>query len=224
MLFIESNEEASQYFGRKPWENTIAYYPLDSQSALLDKSWNWYNLTKNWNITFGENQGVNCANYMNWGYLYNTSIWISNNVITFNFRVWCSNTTTSHYSTRFSLWTVRWRMLSWRYNSKHNGSKYVSIWELWQPESLVPWDVWEARHHIACVWNWSWWILYIDWNQITTTWVSSYTKSEFYIWKNPNDDEYLIGYISKMIVENKARTQSEVQEYYEKTKKKYGLS
>ena len=75
MLIIDNNDEALAYIDRQPSTSTLAYYKLDSTTKLTDKMGN-YNLTNTGGVTFGTNQGVDCA-YFNGAsnsQLYNSSM------------------------------------------------------------------------------------------------------------------------------------------------------
>jgi hypothetical protein len=222
--------------GWKPWANTIAYYPLETDAN--DYSWNNRNLTNSW-ITFSNNVWVFDWNAM--GYYTNQSIfnnlssltysvrinpssitnWSSggtlykNPVITITdnaaFQAWdkclflCSSSQASYYQYynhqyySYCDWlsTNTWCLLTCTYDG--TSMKIYKNWILWQS--------------INCWWSYHW-----------------YTNAALVIWQNldvSGDAAHIIKRyywkMSKVIIENKARTAQEIAEYYNQTKSTYWL-
>lgn len=225
MLIIESNDEASQYFGRKPWINTIAYYPLDSESALLDKSWNWRNLT-NHNISIWEFSWVDCA-YFNWSNAY-ADIPSVSWYRTINVRIKAESNTPS------------WVWLSW---STDNPPEYVlqiitdriCAWWHWN------WNFNDDLYYWS-IWNISWWTWHmrtiVQSNYTYESWdkIEFYRDCQLFATKSNNSLNFpfkYLGnyawnsyrwkwYVSELIFESEKRDISKMQKYYDKIKWKYG--
>lgn len=236
MLIIESNDEASQYFGRKPWENTIAYYPLDSQSALLDKSWNWYNLTNNWSAEFVNLNWLSCVHFP----------WTSLNS-------WLICETVS----KLPAWnkTILMRIYPTSYNSWTGAEEDVfCIWKGWSVPSQH--DRWVLQiYDLNPIWTWYWWdswrwsqdatlnqrqliMVQVSWNNVktykNTTKIYDWNQNNYLSWTMLSlwysyrhlewTNYFFKWYMSKFILEDRLRTEEEYVEYYNETKEKYGLS
>lgn len=208
----------------QPWANTIAYYPLKSNTN--DYSWNWYNLTNLWNVTFGTYQWVNCAifNGTSNSQLYNTSISYSA-YPTQTVAVWIYVTWTSSgvYQTIYHIGTA---IRYWKLGTWFNYNTWLCLWS-WdgQYESVKAWNINWAWHLLVNVTSGSSSVQYLDWVEYQTFTNSlSYTQTWLYVWwAQSTSAERLTWYESELILENKARTAQEITDYYNLTKWDYWL-
>lgn len=213
-------------FDWSPTSNTVAYYKLDSANTVNDLSSNNYTLTNlNWTV-FWNYQWVSCAYFNNspsWDtnvWLYTTAFWIQTNMT-----VWLRFYQISHantWSAQFQFWTwSRWYVL-WTWI---NTAWEVCLWARASPESIV--SVWNqylwARHRMCMTKSWTNCTLFIDNVQITTLSFSRSVPNRFNIWAQPTDASDLYWYLSRVIVENVARTQQNRTDYYNRTKKYFWL-
>lgn len=205
-----------QEYNRVPWANTIAYYPLTSTTTVNDESWNSLNMT-NASMTFGINGGVNCWNSRN-GYIYRNDLIFS----------WTWNFTINLYAYREVSW-ITWENLifmgdSGGYNSLwmlvHNGKLGTAWWNNDHDSSYtVNLGEW---HNFVLTRSGTTWTLYVDGTSVDT-WT---------VWFNPTSWKTSIGtwqwfsgyrpwFISEVILEDKARTEQEIADYYNWTKWNY---
>lgn len=204
--------------GWKPWANTIAYYPLTSTTTVNDMSGNNRNLTNGW-VSFWVYQWVDCAYMSSDVFLYNNSnYWLSWN---FTANIWSFFTVSwSEYRQPRFLWNNSWNIWIWYYES-------YKIW--YNPKAT------ETNTTPP-----SWWALltvsydgvnsklYVNWNNVDTTAKSWYTYAwwplwigRYVTWEAANNRRW---WLSEFILENKARTDQEVADYYNQTKWDYWIS
>lgn len=210
----------------KPWANTVAYYPL--QSDTNDYSWNSRNLTNSW-VTFVNNIGWATIPvwYWDWGDAAYLNGW--NVQLNAAYTVWFR----AKVSSSSNVWIIfdlrnnngNWQgFLLWRcYNNQISFYQQISTYsDQSYSESLTSdWTYWCIR------WNWSTWTIYKNWLQDYNVSISnSIDTSASYLWIGcryyTQTDKYN-WYISNVIVENREWTSEEVQEYYNLTKWNYGL-
>lgn len=207
-----------------PWANTIAYYPLTSETTVNDLSWNGYNLTTNWTVTFWTNQGVSCASF-NSSWLYISS---------FSQLQWTASRTYSFWIYDNNTWT--WQptyVFQWRTGNNNqmvliftDGNKNYTISQ-WGSSSGSFWAKKNGQWvHIAVTYDGSKFTWYTNWTSAGTwTYTINTQWSELAIWKNSwNTWGSFVWYISEVIVENKVRTASEIAGYYNQTKSQYWIS
>lgn len=215
----KEKELKNAYIGeyRVPGENTIAYYPLTSETTVNDMSGNNRNLTNSW-LSFSTYQGVDCAN---------------------------GNSVYAHLSD--NLWTYNQITLSlYGYNADSASRYFASIWWYWNLDltthhlgyyqsSSLYWQINLADYklnkwqHLCAVINNGTMYLYqngvLIWSMGTagsvwiTWWISVWTNCV----ASAATNERLIGGVSEFIIENKARTAQEIADYYNLTKSNYGL-
>lgn len=209
-----------------PSSNTIAYYPLDSTNQYLDKSWNNKNLTNNW-LTIWTYQWVSSA-YNNW-----------------------TSTKYAYLSTPLFTWNWQWTVSSWFY-SLWNDSWWQSIIQVWYWSWTQAFNM-AINKNVIYFWWWtndtSTWVTkinqrvnyivtnnnwtinaYINWELVKTA-TLTYTipsSGKTSIWSNYIRTDWWTSdpwnwYLSKIIVENKTRTSSDVKNYYLSTKSLYWL-
>jgi hypothetical protein len=208
----------------KPWANTVAYYPLDSVNTVHDLSWNNYNLTNNWNVTFGVNTWVDCATFWNatprW--LVNTSANIIN--WQYTYLVWINMDMSSYAEGRARTfgWTSSFFILIGDLPNNHN------MWPQLPPTNWVTLTSW---WHLVCfVWDVSSgsFTSYLDGTLVSSwTWIS-WSMSWILIWAKENSYSHYYDRfkwnMSAVIWEDKQRTAQEVSDYYDQTKWDYWIS
>lgn len=223
LIWQNGQEKQVRPAGWHPWANTIAYYPLTSTSTVNDLSWNNYNLTQSWTITYWTNVWVDCA-YFNWGYLSATIAWLPQ---------WGTDRTASVYVyiTKTQCW-----ILSWWANSTYNKfcRYYWGFNSNWLAATSYQWTDLNSSTYISGWWHHivllvRSWVreLYIDWVQNTTLNKSSTTNTSwtnFEMWRLDYASDFMFqSYMSNVIIENKARTAQEISDYYNLTKWNYWL-
>ena len=202
-----------------PWSNTVAYYPLTSSTTVNDLSWNSRTLTNSWSVTFWTYKWVDCA-YFSWSnYLYNSSVYSNQNAITVSW--WMYFIANSQYSDN----VFRWGNNLWPWVDRTNNNNFrCSPW-LSAYIAISSDTTW--RHYAFTYSWWSTWTLkfYVNWVLIWT--YSSATppsSSWIAISRSYNNNEgYFKWWQSNIIVENKVRTDTEVLNYYNKSKSNYWL-
>lgn len=209
-------------YGWKPWENTVAYYPL--KEDFNDHKWSWtlYNLTNNgWSLT--TLSWVQCA-YFNlssiasnsspsFWWIRTISHWINansnseNSVIVWTGWSWWVNTTV--FSSTLWWWTLPW--CSNMYNQWYSTSDNISFNTWYYMVTTIGDGYWKVYlnwvlkgTYSFSVWNWTWIYLSRRWD-----WITSNSR---YDW-----------YLSEVIIEDKARTAQEISDYYNQTKSNYWL-
>lgn len=208
--------------GWKPWANTIAYYPLETDGK--DYSWN----NRDWNVGSGVSfvnlSWVSCASFNNTANgLINWSIWLSASDATMS--AWFNSSNASNlYSMVSIIWdsaSIQARLNNWT----------TLQWDIWTWSSDVTVSDWNCRdgnwHNTIVTYNRQKLILYLDWNKIWEANANiNIPLTSFWIWWHltPYSTVFPFSwYISRVIYESQARTASEVSDYYNLTKSKYGL-
>lgn len=217
-----------------PWENTVAYYPLNSTTTVNDKSGNGKNLTNNWGVTFGTYGGVDCVSFDNTQTLWLTSslgmTW--NPIFTFNVRI-CRvgySVVHTHKCQVFMLWPIQ----------ANTSQVWVAIIEEWGNEyQYWTWgtaDVNTWAYNTANTWELVTFTndgttkkFYKNWTLIKQ-WSLSYniTGWNLTIWSFASSNGWnyqsFYGYMSEFIVENRERTAEQILQHYNNTKSKYWIS
>ena len=215
--------------GWQPWANTVAYRPLNSTTTVNDQSWNNYNLTQTWG-SFGTYSGVDCF-YNGWsttGYFNLTSAPLipSGN----------ASRTISLWTNFSSLWS-RYVLSYWSQNGTWRGlnlqttSSYSFVNIIWKTLRWPNISIGvRYLHTITTEWNEI--KYYVNWvlqatNTDTTINTNAITSSlPFRLMRvnNSTSTSYQTRwYLSEVIIENKARTEQEIQDYYNQIKSNYGL-
>jgi hypothetical protein len=218
-----------EYKEWQPWANTIAYYPLNSNTTVNDESGNGYNLTNSW-ATFGTYGGVDCVYLDNTDSkkLYATIPWLSGNP-TFTVNVYVNRqwTTNSDWWQLFVVWSVgSSRRCYW--NAIRADWKYLT-WTRWWGEArstvtntLGNWEL------ITVVKDGSNTIAYRNASEIANgTITTNISATDFTIGSFNSRSTYyqsFYWYLSEFILEDKVRTAQEVADYYNQTKSLYGIS
>ena len=208
----------------QPWANTVAYYPLDID--FNDATTNERNLTNTW-ATITTFNWVSCAYYDGSSYSrYNSSYSLPN--------TWRT----------VSMWLYipsAWGCACHVSNITSSGPRPAGLWIVWSSSNygVVTWmstyieanyTWWPRWINLICTQEWSIVKMYVDWQysvQSTsraTTW-SWYPAEWWMIWwtNKPTPDNLFTWYISRVILEDKARTAQEVLDYYNLTKSNYWL-
>ena len=225
--------------GWTPWSNTVAYYPLISDTN--DYSWNSHNWNNDW-VTFVGSVASQNVWYFNWSSRFripHSNDFFNNQfVISFWFKYtswwataldlithWWDNASNS-ITTRLLLmsWYVGTYQYAMRSNNGSDGTlQYTNSWLL---------DT--SWHNVINVYDNKVLYLYKDGTLLSTKDNSSYTfnfnniTNDIIVWdsiySNWNYNTYqLHWYLSNLIFENKARTAEEISAYYNQTKSTYGL-
>lgn len=212
-----------------PWENTVAYYPLNSTTTVNDQSWNGKNLTNSW-ATFWTYSWVDCLS------LSNTYLRGDVGDIT-------------QYSHTISMWANRsggsWDVFMiewWVGDYDHWGGA-----ELVQRPSYIRYAFWfddldspnsygnGVWHNIVVEYNKtsSSQIMYIDGSLVNSRTLSNshylYKTNGFIIWTEQTStttisNSYFNGWMSNLIIENWLWNADYVANYYNTTKSKYWIS
>ncbi len=197
---------------RVPGENTIAYYPLTSETTVNDLSWNNRNLTNYNGVAFGTYAGVDCS-YFAW-----------NKMILYN----------SSFPAR---WTSSWTFSCWVYTTSNTRQAVIVLWNTAATVLFIKLYNWYIDGTSVEVSPNNWHnIVYTVWNNTLKMYIdgveqyssSSYTISNTAsIWLGRatyQDTENLYWYLSQVIVENQVRTAEQVAWYYNQTKSQYWIS
>lgn len=212
----------------QPTANTLVYWKLDGN--LDDSSWN----NRNWtgNITYEQLWSIQVWKF-NWAeYVYRDDsafdIYGSQNY-TYNMRI-----DTTQFST---MYTSFWICESWSYGTQDKAidifpSGYASAY-IWQDAAKrANSSAWSIQtntwYNLASTFDWSSLKLYINWQL-----AASVACTSSYNFSNPrlilsrqyaSSTSYFYWFVSKFIMENKARTAQEIEDYFDLTKWTYGVS
>lgn len=205
----------------QPWANTIAYYPLNSTNTVNDLSWNNYNLT-NTNTTFGTNAWVSCASFNGSNSKLTATIW--------TLPQWANARTTSLWvysqaDTRSIMWYWANRTRYWCREMMHgNSSEWFGIVCYYIDE--YSWEnILDAWTLVTTTYDGDYIKIYINWElQYTSTAYTLETSWGNFEIGNPYSTNYFYWYASNAIIEDKARTAQEIQDYFDQTKSLYGIS
>lgn len=210
-----------------PWANTLAYYPLTTVTTYTDQSENHNDLTNNW-IVFGTYQWVDCAS------MTGTQWWtVTINALPSSWArtilCWCYIISPIAASTEFN---VVWYWENWYHKSYQ---LYYNDWQLsvrtYYDDAGMVYNTTTMQNYVN-KWMLLWWVydwtdnkLYIDKTAIATVTVSLDTWSKILaVWKWPVLSKWINWYVSEVIVEDKAWSAQDIEDYYEATKWKYWIS
>jgi hypothetical protein len=226
--------------GRNPWENTMAYYPLETDTN--DYSWNNRNWTNNW-VTFSNWVWVfNGSSYVSlWTWSWtniqtNMTIsawfkwdwsWSEDNMIIAklqNRAQWTNYTfyaITIHYEER--------RLAAWFYNQSDFNVHPLCFRTAWGWSPTL-WPVAQSNkwYHVVITNDWTTKKAYIDWTLVATETNTSTSSTQSVDTRigsavRYNHDSYFNWNISAVIFEDKTWSAQEVENYFNKTKSNYGL-
>lgn len=200
---------------RQPWVNTIAYYPF--KSDILDYSWNHNDFTT-WSWTYSNNMITTTSNLKwasavlwshSWDFTY--SIWIDYDNTDSSTITEIAMCATNDFAPSLVFW---WPNNDWWY-----AWIFTTSW-------CVPTYSW-AMTWIHCIHlvrdNWTLY-LYVDADMKTSISASGAIQNNQYTivgWYQDQSKQVTCG---NLIVEDKARTAQEIQDYYNATKWDYWIS
>jgi hypothetical protein len=195
----------------QPWANTIAYYPLETDTN--DYSWNGYNLTPS-NITYttlsswlkvatfnGSNSKAQTFSFYSAWWDFTVSMWIYGDWLTWTLReFWCNSTSDTSWR-QFDVYLAAPNMI--RCNSATTWTNFYSN------------NTW---YHIVVTCISNVWKLYINTSLITTVSLSYAWNTNMALWYRIHwNDRWWKWYISKFILENKWWSEEEINNYYAQT-------
>ena len=214
----------------KPWANTVAYYPLDTD--FNDYSWNWWNMTtKAGSPSITTLNGVKCC-YFNGSSdignndFHSSSIWTTFTVCWWVNLIWDEMAFLTNVYQPWYTWFAVNQQTSWLLFQLNKGSS---------PNTSIKYDNSYQKNTwiFSCVtYSNNTAKVYVNWVLgITSNSVPYATDSNWYtrIWWFNNRTSWTWerwfsnGYVSNLIIENKIWTASEVSNYYNQTKSKYWL-
>lgn len=218
----------------QPWDNTVAYRPLNSTTTVNDQSGNNYTLTQTWG-SFVTLWGVDCF-YNGWGvtwYFQITSadkIPSSNDARTISMRARPTdrNSSQSYYMLGY------WEGTAWG-----NVRMYLSYLLVYAASFGTTMsfeirtnkeDILNERHLHTITFDGVNLIYYIDWiSEWKINWISLNTTGvsssyPLYIWRySVANVAQFRWYLSEVIIEDKARARTDVLNYFNLNKSKYWL-
>lgn len=199
----------------QPWANTVAYYPLVED--VLDYSgngnnWTWNPNSFTWWVANYSWASTTIPYSIIYRDTYTVNLWVNSNQAQSQRGVLNQHTQVSwwfYLSVFKSWWWVWWRTWPW-------GSDYNDISD---STPLIWW------HLITCQVVWGGKKIYVDGVlKASSNYVGSKMTDTLYIWYDHWANGWAWnGKVSKIIVENRAWTQSEIAEYYNQTKSNYWL-
>ena len=221
---------------RTPWVNTLVYYPLETN--VNDYSWNNRNLTNNW-ITFSDGVGVFNGSAM--GTYTNNSLW--NNLTAFTYSVFANPSQITSWTTVEDEEITNINILMkifqngavWTYDKALSFCKSSQaeayIYEWWRKEIYATWVSTNDWCYLTFTRDWTNMKLYKNWVLASSTACTStfswYTQATLGIWNNYDVWWHIkkyYGKLSKVIVEDKAWTATEISKYFNQTKGQYWIS
>lgn len=238
-MTLIQKELKNAYIGEykwKPWENTLAYYPLEIDTK--DYSWNSRDGT-NSNVTFSN--GIATFNGINSQVTISDASWqrpTSNFTILAWFRCAGAN---NYNDSQEIVWKHQNRAASYS-----NFFYAISVWAdkkaVWWFANGSSWSFYPWTSNYSIEYNtWYLWVitndwttktLYINWEQqVQSTGISTTTSTSSipliiwaaeYSWGSAHHINFNWN-ISKVILENKTWTAQEISDYYNQTKSNYWL-
>jgi len=217
----------------KPNANTVAYYPLNSNTTVNDMSGNNMNLT-NYSATFWIYQWVNSVNIV-WDskcilwYISSIPQWA--NARTFNFWTYNSNgsaTSSSWVEAYFFTGTENTNQMI-LFMCSEDWANYNRVSQYWAWSWTNFWTPKRQQWVNMClVYDWTKFICYENWikkGKWTYTINTSWTKFSLWVKRNGSVSWWnkFSWYFSNFIIENKTWTDEEILSYYNQTKSNYWL-
>lgn len=229
-----------EHEGWEPWENTLAYYPLETDTK--DYSWNSRDWTNNW-VTFSDWVWVfNGSSYVSLGtdswtniqpnmtinvwFKWNWS-WSKDNAVITKSQYYAPSTSACYYSITIHEEDryLCWWYYNWSDYNMHPLNFRTTSW--WSP-TLWPVSQSNKWYNVVITNDWTTKKTYIDWALVATeTSISTSTTQSIdtRIWSavRYNYDSYFNWNISAVIFEDKTRSAQEISDYYNLTKSNYWL-
>ena len=213
--------------GRRPWVNTIAYYPL--KWDLNDYSGNGYNAESSWGtITYPNNKYADfSAAYARFPNGYSSGTTTDDITIS----LWARDITSSQWEGNMFVMGQDWFGDWWwalirAVNSNNDYSAYIVTWWAMQTTSAYNVSSWVWHHFVETVSPTNREMkFYIDWVLKETVSINSSMRidGKSAIGKVGNYTHNVNWDISEIINERKARTAQEILDYYNQTKANYWL-
>lgn len=202
----------------QPWANTIAYYPLDADYS--DYSWNGYNITTIGASSIWTNQWVNCLD------INNSKLEVStiDNMSSYSEYTWLfyAYRVSDWYEVQFSDWGAWWG--NWpSFRSSSNEIRWGNPTNEYSSfsNSYSPMNTWFLFALVVRNWNW---IIYCNNNStIIQTWVLAPSNNTTPLRIGAVNGRGCYGYLSKLILEKRAWTDQEIQDYFDQTKWDYWI-
>ncbi len=205
-----------------PNSNTLLYLPLNGTTTYTDKSPSARSMTNSW-VTFWTHQWVDCAYFQNWNSIVspNYSNWTNNTVICWAYLIVPSSNKRNYYifkrgsTDRRSIYIqTNWAYLYGQYKT----SSWYSQSSMSYSSNVGKWVM------IANVGNWSTHTQYV-YSSSTPTKVSASWASDVAV--NTTMSVWYWGtswnwYLSEFIEENRGWSETELTDYFNLTKSKYG--
>lgn len=225
---VEKQVRPSGWWGWQPWANTIAYYPLTSETTVNDMSGNGYNLSTSWTVTYGTWLWVDSMVGGSW-YLSTqiTTIPVSDSARTLSIWAYLPSITYNKYLTMWFYGTAM------SFHSQHqmcyntyDNTVTPYLWNYYDDlfnsainNSLPQW------YNIIYVYDWTAQYLYNNWVLIAQQNIALTTgNNTLYIWSNASWNDKFSWNLSALIIENVAWTAQDVADYYDQTKWDYWIS
>ena len=219
-------------FGRKPNENTLAYYKFEWNAN--DYSWNGLNLSSYWNVSYTTLNWKQVV-HVQWSSTGNSTKLISwtitKSTIPSTFAIWVqTNSTSWQYANKYSLinffatnpqfsrlWigTLQWNQ-SWKYKI---WKWFENMDETWVSPYINDWKF----HLLVATISSTECNLYVDWTKVYTwNWTTNWTFTwNFIVWWNDDNYYWFNWYIWETIWEDVIWDNDFQQKYYNKTKSQY---
>lgn len=211
-----------------PDSNTIAYWKLDWDTS--DSSNNWYDLSvKTWSMTYWTLTSWEKYWIFNGSTILNTSktpSWTKGTVSfyvkkndTSEWAIFVQNVDTNNSDDYTQLSITQTSLNLWR-------------WANWEQTNTWSYTMWTSSwHHVVLTQDWTNMNLYIDWVSQTpwnnSSWFNYFTCNQLCIWwlsRGTQTYTMLNWYLSNVIIENRVRTATQVQWYFNSTKANYWIS
>lgn len=239
-----------EYNWWQPWANTMWYYPLTSTTSFNDQSWNNRHFTKVWTVNFWTYQWVDCAYFGGWywtisqfnvgsdtnrtisfyQYTLSNAVWYdtfadaSNYWFWKSFKVWIW--TNSSWKLRAEIFWSNWDWWATSSSLSYNEQIYTpdrAVYNEWV-HCVMTFEVLTSEQAIMKLYL-NWQLCYSGtwnrWNKMSTrTW-------QHVMWSDPYDwiwGRLFYWWLSNLIIENKTRSLSDVEDYFDETKSLYFIN
>lgn len=235
-VYIWTTELYKAYIGENPtWKpnaHTVAYRPLTETTTMYDKSWNNYNLTKIdgsfttiWGVSCFYNGGgssgyfnlTSWANIPSWNAARTISMWVRVTAlwsyVNYIFNYWNWN----NANQAFSLYaTTATKFAASTKSNEVTSSVFTkNVWYL----LTFTLGSWAAKFYVNGEYIGS-----LTGTQNTQAISSSYPLRIFRLMNSTSTNYQTRGYLSEVIIEDKAWTATEIASYFNNNKEKYWLS
>jgi hypothetical protein len=216
----------------KPWTNTLFYYNIDDNdttSTLYDKTWN---LNMTWNAAPTYSTDSKVGRYVHW---FSTSVFAKASKYV-NFGTEYTMSCLVYFDSSWSWWVL---FAQWE-SSSLLPNKTLEFWDTSvyfrtarsSPQQIDsqsnPWTNKWSVYTFVCSQTWNYRRIYVNGSQIaTTTYLNDTTLNGAYpsiwVWSQSTWSSPMQWYMKNLLGENKAWSEDEILNYYNKTKSKYWL-